>query len=86
MSNIIADTVEPLPQSVLDSCTVWTTPLRNDGRRYTFKYEAYDKELLMRYAEEKRAAIDFMRSPSLSTPRLQPDGLWAIDLTYYGLD
>lgn len=85
-ANILPDAVKPLSQSVIDYCIVWTTPLHNDGRRYAFKYEAYDKDMLQGYAETKRANIDTMRSPSLSMPQLQPNGLWAVELNYYGLD
>lgn len=74
------------PQSIIDRCTVWTTCLHNDGRRYSYKYEAYDKDMLLGYAEAKRANIDVMRSPSLSMPQLQPSGLWTIELNYYGVD
>jgi hypothetical protein len=86
LANLISAAIEPLPQSVIDRCTIWTTVLQNDGRCYSYRYEAYDKEMLMGYAEAKRAAIDMMRSPSLSTMKLQTNGLWAIELTYYGLD
>lgn len=86
LANRIASAVEPLPQSVIDRCTVWTTCLYNDGRSYAYKYEAYDKKMLLRYAEARRAAIDMMRSPSLSAALLQSNGLWAIELNYYGLD
>lgn len=86
LAKLISAAVEPPPQSIIDRCTVWTTPLHNDGRRYSYKYEAYDKEMLIGYAEAKRANIDMMRSPSLSTPWLQPNSLWAVELTYYGLD
>lgn len=86
LANILSDVVAPLPQPVIDRYTVWTTVLHNDGSRYEYKFEAYDKEMLIGYVETKRANIDMMRSPSLSMPRLQPNGLWAIELTYYGLD
>lgn len=86
LAHQIAEAVMPLPQSIINRCTVWTTPLHNDGRRYSFKYEAHDKEMLMCYAEAKRESIDMMRSPSLSSPQLQSNGLWSIELNYYGLD
>lgn len=72
--------------SVIDRCTVWTERLHNDGRRYATRYLAYDKDMLINYAKVKQTAIDMTRSPSLSAPELQPDGRWAINLTYYGLD
>lgn len=78
--------IREMNHSIIDRCTVWTTPLYNDGRRYVFKYEAYDKELLMGYAKAKQLAIDMMRSPVLTAPQLQPNGLWFVELTYYGLD
>lgn len=86
LNTLIPEAIKPLPQSVIDRCTVWTTCLHNDGRYYAYKYEAHDKQLLIEYAESKRASIDLMRSPSLSRPALQADGLWAIKFTYYGLD
>ena len=86
LATLLSDAVTPLAQSVIDRCTVWTTTLHNDGRRYAVKYEAYDKDMLQGYAETKRANVDMMRSPSLSMPQLQPNGLWAVELTYYGLD
>ena len=35
--------LQALPQSVINLCTVWTTVLHNDGRNYSYRYEAYDK-------------------------------------------
>lgn len=73
-------------QYIIDRSTVWKTCLHNDGRRYHYQYEAYDKDMLVKYAAAARASIDRMRSPSLTIPALQLDGKWAIQLTYYGLD
>lgn len=74
------------PRAVIDNATIWTETLHCDGRRYEYRYSAYDKDLLTKYAAERRTAIDYMRSPMLSQPRMQSDGLWTITLTYYGLD
>lgn len=84
--NLFSTAVEPLPKSIIDDCTVWTTCLHNDGRYYYYKYEARDKQMLIEYANRVRASIDMMRSPSISFPVLQDSGMWMIELTYYGMD
>lgn len=74
-----------LPQSAIDNATIRVVQIDTAGACYLFRLEAFDKDMLMRVATERKNKIDSMRSPKLGNPWQASDGMWAVELSYYGL-
>lgn len=74
--------IRPLPQSVIDDCTIWVTPLVNTGSYYETRYAHADKLTLLEYCKRKIEAIDAYCSPRASAPYRNGD-MWAINITYH---
>lgn len=73
------------PSAAIENATVYTEEIYDDGRKSIMRYFGKERDLVEKYAEERKAAVDEYRSPSLTPVSPYQDG-YACLLIIYSLE
>lgn len=76
-------------RAVIQASTVYSSMIVDTGRKFVVRYWGEEGDLVVKRAERALTEIDSYRSPSRSMVfKLSTDQgeMWAVDVTYYGLD
>jgi hypothetical protein len=82
-NNLFEELMEPV--NIMHQNTVWNEKTYDNGREFHYHYWGAQKHQVVSVVKDVVSKIDTYRCPTAGDPYLI-DGMWNVDLKYYGLD